>query len=310
MYQLTKNTPLLSKKAVLTVAANKKQLMSIICNDIVKDASFCCRHTSTNKLVITGSSNVTTEIHRGVVIARPDFATSHEKADNIIVQQAVMCAKEKSNTTVVVADDTDVFVLLLYYYMKESLTSPLFMSSPVQRRSLIDIKGTVQIHQSIIPDLPAAHALSGCDTVATYFGIGKGTVLKNLIAAPNSLSQLGCLNAQLADVIDQSTQFIGACYGNRIKEKTMSDIRYRIGTTTAPKIQTLPPSTEAFVENVKRAHLQTCIWKAATSFDPPPIDPREYGYVRDEPSKTLLPTTVPDGVTLASGDIMTLIKCN
>lgn len=317
VYQLTENTPLPSQKAVLTVAANKKQLMSIICNDIVKDASFCCRHTSTNKLVITGSSNVTTEIHRGVVIARPDFATSHEKADNIIVQQAVMCAKEKSNTIVVVADDTDVFVLLLYHYMKESLTSPMFMSSPVQRRSLIDIKGTVQIHQSIIPDLPAAHALSGCDTVATYFGIGKGTVLKNLIAAPNSLSQLGCLNAQLADVIDQSTQFIGACYGNRIKEKTMSDIRYRIwatkfgnGTTTAPKIQTLPPSTEAFVENVKRAHLQTCIWRAATSFDPPPIDPREYGYVRDEPSKTLLPTTVPDGVTLAPGDITTLSATN
>ena len=142
-------------------------------------------------------------------------------------------------------------------------------------------------------------------------------LLKNLIAAPNSLSQLGCLNAQLADVIDQSTQFIGACYGNRIKEKTMSDIRYKIwatkfgnGTTTAPKIQTLPPSTEAFVENVKRAHLQTCIWKAATSFDQPPIDPREYGYVRDESSKTLLPTTVADGVTLAPEDIMTLIKCN
>ena len=202
-------------------------------------------------ILLLGSSNVTTEIHRGVVIARPDFATSHEEADNIIVQQAVMCAKEKSNTIVVVADDTDVFVLLLYHYMKESLTSPMFMSSPVQRRSLIDIKGAVQIHQSIIPDLPAAHALSGCDTVATYFGIGKGTVLKNLIAAPNSLSQLGCLNAQLADVIDQSTQFIGACYGNRIKEKTMSDIRYRIwatkfgnGTTTAPQKPLLRMSKE------------------------------------------------------------------
>ena len=103
---MTENTPLPSQKAVLTVAANKKQLVSIICNDIVKDASFCCRHTSTNKLEITGSSNVPTEIHRGVVIARPDIATSHEEADNITVQQAVRCAKEKSNTMVVLADDT------------------------------------------------------------------------------------------------------------------------------------------------------------------------------------------------------------
>ena len=91
---MTENTPLPSQKAVLTVAANKKQLVSIICNDIVKDASFCCRHTSTNKLEITGSSNVPTEIHRGVVIARPDIATSHEEADNITVQEAVVCKRE------------------------------------------------------------------------------------------------------------------------------------------------------------------------------------------------------------------------
>jgi len=146
VYQLTENTPLPSQKAVLTVAANKKQLVSIICNDIVKNAPFCCRHTSTSKLEITGSSNVPTEIHRGVVIARPDIATSHEEADNITVQQAVMCAKEKSNTMVVL-----VFVLLPYHYM-ESLACLMFLSSPLQQRSLVDIKGTVQIHQSIIPD--------------------------------------------------------------------------------------------------------------------------------------------------------------
>ena len=68
----------------------------------------------------------------------------------------------------------------------------------------------------------------------------------------------------------------------------MSSIRYKIWTTkfgngaaTAPKTETFPPSTEAFVENVERAHLQTAIWKQATSLDPPNVDPQEYEYIQD-----------------------------
>ena len=78
VYQLTENTPLPSQKAVLTVSSNKKQLMSIICSSIINDEEFQAQHTTRNKLVITGSDNVPTEIHKGVVIAREDIATSHK----------------------------------------------------------------------------------------------------------------------------------------------------------------------------------------------------------------------------------------
>ena len=108
------------------------------------------------------------------------------------------------------------------------------------------------------------HALSGCDNVPTYFGIGKGTVLKNLISAPNSLSLFGCLDVPLSDIVGQATKFIGVCYGNRVGGETMSDIRYKIWTTkfgntstSNSKRQALPPTTEAFIENVKRSHLPT-----------------------------------------------------
>lgn len=227
-YQLTESVPLPSQKAVLTVTANKQQLMSIICNNIINDEAFCLNHTSRNKLVITSSSDTPTEIYKGVAIQRRDISTSHEEADNIIVQQAVMCAKCQSGTIVVVADDTDVFILLLYHYLQENLTCPLFMTSPIQQRSVIDIKATVKAHQPIIPNLPAAHALSGCDTVASYYGVGKGTVLKTLTAFPDSLTTLGCLDAQLCDVIDQSTKFVGICYSSKVKEKTISGIRYKL----------------------------------------------------------------------------------
>eukprot|EP00794_Sanderia_malayensis_P004441 gene4441-5034_t len=65
------------------------------------------------KRLLEGSSNVPTEINNAVVIAKHDVATSHEEADNIIAQQAIMWAKERSGTVLVLADDTDVFIFLL-----------------------------------------------------------------------------------------------------------------------------------------------------------------------------------------------------
>ena len=76
-----------------------------------------------------------------------------------------MCAKHHYGTVVVVAEYTDVFILLLYHYLQENLTCPLFMTPPIQQRAVIDIKATVHVQHSIIPNLLAANALSGCDTV-------------------------------------------------------------------------------------------------------------------------------------------------
>ena len=44
--------------------------------------------------------------------------------------------------------------------------------------------------------------------------------------------------------------------------------------------------------------------------DPPDVDPVNFGYSRHEPSKSLLPVTVPADVPLAPDEIMKLIKCS
>ena len=90
---------------------------------------------------------------------------------------------KNNGARVVIADDTDVFVLLLHFKNLGSLGSgPIFMESPLRQRGSIDIEGTLQEHHTIIPSLLAAHALSGCDTVASYYEVGKGKVLKVLRA--------------------------------------------------------------------------------------------------------------------------------
>ncbi|KAG1649288.1 hypothetical protein GQR58_029151 [Nymphon striatum] len=110
--------------------------------------------------------------------------------------------------------------------------------SPIADRSVIDIKATSLQHKDIANQLPAAHALTSCDTVTL----------------PN-------INLE--------------CYGRKVKGD-MSTIRHSVWTskmvnpkiTSLPKLKSLPPTHEAFGEHVYLAHYQTSIWKAAISPDP------------------------------------------
>ena len=82
------------------------------------------------------------------------------------------------------------------------------MESPIKDRVISDIKATAIEHGNIIPDLLAAHALSGCDTTSCYFGIGKGTIVKTLKTQNSPLSLLGDPNTNIEDVLKQSSNFI------------------------------------------------------------------------------------------------------
>ena len=66
---------------------------------------------------------------------------------------------------------------------------------------------------TIIPDLLAAHGLTGCDTVATYFGIGKAAALRVLTSGVHALTYVGDTSHILSEVTAQATPFILACYG-------------------------------------------------------------------------------------------------
>ena len=65
---------------------------------------------------------------------------------------------------------------------------------------------------SFVSELLPAHALTGCDTVACCYGVGKGTALK-VLKDGYSLSLLGVIDSPIEAVIEQATTFISACYG-------------------------------------------------------------------------------------------------
>ena len=50
----------------------------------------------------------------------------------------------------------------------------------------------------------------------------------------------------------------------------------------APKLASLPPTNEAFNENIARAHLQVAVWRNALQRDPLVIDPTAFGWSLEE----------------------------
>ena len=108
--------------------------------------------------------------------------------------------------------------------------------------------------------------------------------------------KMGNTEMPMDEILLEATQFVARCYGCASSE-SMSVTRYDvwIGKTSkrkvigAPKLKSLPPTPEAFEQNVRRAHFQVSVWKAALEKGPPELAPTNFGCEKDEASSSLLP---------------------
>ena len=89
-------------------------------------------------------------------------------------------------SVLLICDDTDVFVLAVHYIFYKAMPIQVYMESPKRERKILDLNSTVTENLSIIPGLLEAYVLTGCDTVASFYGIGKGTTIKVLRAGWNT----------------------------------------------------------------------------------------------------------------------------
>jgi len=141
-----------------------------------------------------------------------DLSSMHKEDYIFLTQQVIHIAKEDPETRVsVVSDVTVVFALLQYFYWSEKLQSTMTMHSPVKGRSCIDIKEASGIHSDIVPSVLALHAVTGCDSVAATYGIGK-TKLKCLYKATHLINLVSRwqMMADLTELVKGSTDFMVA----------------------------------------------------------------------------------------------------
>ena len=107
------------------------------------------------------------------------FTTSFVPSWVRVFTTTIGCTSDDNDERFVIADDTNVFVLLLHFKHADLLGDGRIYMESLYQRGVIDIAATVEKNRSFIPALLAAHALSGWDIVATYYGIGKVKVLKS-----------------------------------------------------------------------------------------------------------------------------------
>ena len=183
---------------------------------------------------------------------------------------------------------------------------------------MIYIRATVESHCDVADYLLAIYGVSGADAVASLHDIGKATVVKVAKKGCFPLFCIGNVHAEIKYVEAQATKFMCAAYGkvaescNSMTERRVKMWRSKTRKSGASSVKlcSIPPTTEAFIENVHRCHLQVAIFKAALPESPTEMDSTKYGWELDH-LDNLVPRTVPSVSTLsAPSDILQLIHCN
>ena len=218
------DTPLPTQQVVLGVIENKKQVIELICISLIEKVIKQQRTGMKTDVTIIAQSPVPDVMSEGCLIPRPDLISTHEEADVLIAQHVCRYA-EQETCIKVICDDTDVYVLLMYFYQTQNLQCTLLMQSPISGRSVLDVGASASRHAAIIPYLLAAHALTGCDTVAYMFGIGKATMLK-VLESGAKLQSIGEEIIPTDRMIAEATPFVARLYGRSGDD--LVDVRYKV----------------------------------------------------------------------------------
>ena len=119
------------RKAILGFCKNKMQLKRLIAEALLDPDFYISATQNGHSLTLAGVDDVPAEIKMGVRVEREDLASSHEKAETIIIQHAISRCMEGEKLRVV-SDDTDVFLLLLHFYVSKECTSDLYSTYALQ----------------------------------------------------------------------------------------------------------------------------------------------------------------------------------
>ena len=134
--------------------------------------------------------------------------------------------KRTKGRIIVKSPDTDVLVLCVHYFPSLQYTDELWfqmgaISSTKDGRRFIPVH---DICNSIDPVtckiLPAVHAVTGCDTTSSMFGIGKRTVFKVLKDRPSDFIDLSSLaHCDIDQSVNAARKLFARLYDQKEKFK-------------------------------------------------------------------------------------------
>lgn len=241
---------------------------------------------------------------------------AEEDADYDIVNVALQMATENKEV-VVVGTDTDLLVMLVALAHPEK---KLYFCKPKsgQNNTMYNVRRLVQDLNDIRDCLPFAHAMTGCDTTSSFFGLGKLKgidMLKSSIEAKKQALIFNSSNISKEQLILNGELFVLGLYGMD-RCKNLNEARYFKFVMMTKKaalrsnfdLARLPPTTEACQQQSLRVYLQVQRWMGRK------LLPTEWGWKLESAKefggekKVLKPVT--SLKPLAPNELLQLVSCS
>ena len=188
--------------------------------------------------------------------------SNQEEADTRMILYASILSRDHERI-IIQCDDTDVLVLLVYYFSRGHLTDHVYMyAGHSGKERYIPVNRIAnELGQTVCECLPAANALTGCDTTCSMNRIGMKTAYSKQLKKVDTLSNLNTFHEDdLEDSVAVARSYALLLYGKKGSDMDILDeLRYIMATTTYKSASMLPPTEDAFKQHVLRAKYQTRI---------------------------------------------------
>lgn len=229
-------------KSFLALNENKAGMQNFLSEELIRLAS-----GKPYELVSSGGFTEPTKIVSSIGRDVDYMSSTHEEADSRMIVHCKDAKRLDFERVVVSSKDTDVMVLLMHSH--RHLPSEVFMNrGTIRSPSYAPIHEFVKLHNNtILENLPAFHAISGCDSTSGFRGHTKTTAWKVYVEDPKLLNGFGVKNPP-GDVLASAEKFVVTLYNNKLARKDRSTCETADSQRThiidkLRSIQTLPPTS-------------------------------------------------------------------
>ena len=217
--------------------------------------------------------------------------STHEEADTRIILNALSACQNGYDRLIICSRDTDVLVLLVHFASQLS-QEIWFRAGTAQRRCFVAVH-TIRLPASIQKNLPAYHALTGCDTVSQLLRHGEKTSWKIFQEHGDLLKDLG--HGILTEAATKHVeQFICKVYCPGTNETSINVLRFKLFQKGTKELESLPPTQQSLQQHIKRAHYQSKVWYLSGVPQPELSSPVGDGWYQDDTTGMLKPQLLMD----------------
>lgn len=236
---------------------------------------------------------------------------NHEEADMRLILHCFNASLNGLKRIAIRTVDTDVVVLAVSFFHRLNISELWIHFGVGKAVQLIAVHElSVALGSGKCLALPVFHSLTGCDTTSSFCGKGKKSAWEAWTSYPvvtEAFLNLNDADDCLADAtISVLERFIIIMYDRTSECVSLDTARMQMFTKKSKSLESLPPTSDSFLQHVKRAVYQAVhCWGHCMEKQPHFPDPSEWGWTKDGES------WVPQWMTLpeVSQSCSELIHC-